>query len=159
MAQSKQADYGATLKECTTRWRVDPKLMSAIITVESAWNPWAVRYEPNYGYPVVPDGYARTNNISKETERQCQHFSWGLCQVMGGTARYLGYNGALTQLLDPFTNLMYGCKYLSSKLKEYPTTRDLISAYNAGTPVMMPTGKYANQDYVDRVLAALGQTG
>lgn len=132
---------------------VSTLLLDAIVATESSYDRYAMRYEPTYSSHVLAEGFARENNITIETERQLHKFSFGLCQIMGGTARSLGFKGPLTQLLDPETNLTMACSYISMLTNRYPNdVRDVISGYNAGTPKMYVNGKYRNQAYVDKVL-------
>jgi hypothetical protein len=35
---------------------------------------------------------------------------------------------------------------------KYKTPKEIVSAYNAGTPRLLPDGTYSNQSYVDDVL-------
>jgi soluble lytic murein transglycosylase-like protein len=146
------------VKNTTAKQRVDEKLLDAIIITESGYDQWAVRYEPNFSYTAVPDLYAKKNRISVATEKQCQKMSWGLAQIMGGTARFLGYNGPLTQLLEPETNIHYACRYIIKLMVEYPHMDDQIAAYNAGSVRYKSDGKtrvYVNQEYVDKVMRAM----
>lgn len=135
------------------RFRVEPKVVAALITVESEWNPWAVRYEPGFYYTLDIKKYAEKVRITQATELQGQKTSWGLMQIMGGTARWLGYADALTKLVDPQTNLLWGIKYFVRKTEIYSDVRDQVAAYNAGSARKDPfTGQYQNQAYVDKVM-------
>lgn len=101
-----------------------PELVCAIVEQESAWNPWALRYEPAFyekyiatrltrrppdGLPqraIAPDvhgfraesasGLALTSSEipNDPTESRARAFSWGLMQVMGQVAREHGFAGA-----------------------------------------------------------------
>jgi soluble lytic murein transglycosylase-like protein len=87
-----------------------PALVCAVIEQESAWNPWAIRYEPaffaRYEVPL---------HLS-ETESRARAFSWGLMQVMGQVAREHGYTDDLAKLCDPETGIAVGCTVLAHKL-------------------------------------------
>jgi soluble lytic murein transglycosylase-like protein len=122
------------------------ELVAAIVHTESAFNQWAVRYEPSYKYLVGQEG-----NLSA-SERMQQMTSWGLMQVMGGVAREYGHTGFCAQLCDPIVGLNIGCKHLAKYRTRYPEWQDVIASYNAGRPVKRD-GKYLNQGYVDKVLA------
>ena len=146
------------VKTTADKFKIDANLLDAIIVVESAYNPWAVRYEPNYNHVAIPDTFAKNNRISVQTERQCQKMSWGLAQLMGGTARFLSYGGPLTQLLDPETNIICSAKYILKLMVEFPYLDDQIAAYNAGSPKKKSTGsgtEYVNQDYVSKVMRTM----
>jgi soluble lytic murein transglycosylase-like protein len=43
--------------------------------------------------------------------------SWGLMQVMGQSARELGYREFIPELCDPASGLYWGCKIFTRKLE------------------------------------------
>lgn len=134
-------------------------LVEAIVSVESAGRPWAVRYEPLYRWtmPQAP----RPAGCTADTEAVMQRTSWGLMQIMGALARELGHEGWLTELVDAELNLRLGCahlKRLTARFGERYGLEGVIAAYNAGSPRKKPGGQWVNQGYVDKVLAALGQS-
>lgn len=137
--------------------RLDPLLLEAIVEVESAWNPYAVRFEPDFSYTLTPRPFAVRNGISEKTEKYLQKFSWGLGQIMGGTARTLGYTGPLVRLTEVETNIDLMCAYLVRFCKKYPSIDKQIAAYNAGSVVLTEQGKFKNQIYVDKVLAVMAK--
>jgi len=170
-------------REAAGRYGPDPRLVCALCEVESGWNPWAVRYEPDYKWlwgikeplttinglnivsfdlkngPVLIDIIPST----PETELALQKTSWGLMQIMGAVARERGFRGWLTELCDPSISLEWGCKHLRwmadhNNAYGLPDFRikpeDLAAAWNAGTRIVID-GKYKNQPYVDRVLRAM----
>lgn len=134
---------------------IDPLLCVAIATVESNWDPWAVRFEPRWNYLYNPDVYAQKLRITEHTEKVLQSCSWGIMQVMGSVARELGFDGPLQQLCGPAYSAEYGCKKLFQYRKKYKTEADIIAAYNYGLAVKFLNGKYKNQEYVDKVSAVL----
>ena len=135
---------------------IDSQVFRAIIAVESAWNPWAVRYEPKWQYFYFPREWASKLNLSVETETACQQISWGLGQVMGSVARELEFSGNLTELCDPAKGLMYSAlQFKKLKIRYGKTEMDTVAAYNAGSPRRTPGGLYVNQGYVDKVHAQL----
>ncbi len=143
------------LNECRGE-QINSDLIRAIVTVESAFNPNAMRYEKNFVDYWKLEQFAKLQNISIDTEKQLQKFSFGLGQVMGGTARWLGYSGFLTDLCDPSIGLQWMIKYFQKKCSKYVYTNDKIASYNAGSVRKDPnTNQYFNQDYVDHVLSAL----
>jgi soluble lytic murein transglycosylase-like protein len=93
-----------------------PELVCAICEQESAWNPWALRYEPAFfARYVAPLWAAKTISV---TESYSRAFSWGLMQVMGQTAREHGFDAALplSALCDPAAALEIGCRVLAHKI-------------------------------------------
>ncbi len=144
--------------KAATEHGLSPRLLGAIITVESGWNPWAVHYETTYRYVLNVAYHAHDNHITLETERHLQHTAFGLTQLVGGTARAISYTGSLTRLLDPATNAHWGARYLRTLKTRYPNSiRDQISAFNCGSVRKDARGRYSNQAYVDRVTAVLTQ--
>jgi len=145
------ASYGPSLDRVCDRFGCDPALVAAIITVESQWNPYAVRYESGYRWLHQPERYARQQGIALEVEELFQRMSWGLMQLMGGSAREMGFNLPLPALCDGMIGIEYGIRYLVALKRNYKTRDDLISAYNSGTAKKKPNGLYTNQVYVDKV--------
>ncbi len=126
--------------------------MNAIIEVESAFNPWAVRYEPNSEAQSAVVECSRLLGITQLTEQVSQKFSWGLGQVMGSTARSLGYRGPLTLLCSPITGIHWCCEAFQKNGARYAKLEDKIAAYNAGSARKRTNGQYINQSYVDKVM-------
>lgn len=134
---------------------VDSDLVRAIITVESSWNPWAIRFEPAWRYFVNPRDWADKLLITFETEQTLQACSWGPMQVMGAIARELGFQQELNRLSDPELGITYGVLKLKSLAQKYRDESDVIAAYNAGSPRKTSGGMYENQKYVDKVHQSL----
>lgn len=135
------------------QYNVDPNVVYAIVEIESAWIPQAVRYEPHYTYLCDIEKNARANKISRETEQRLQMFSFGLMQVMGGLARSLQFQGSLISLFEIGPNVHVGCKFLSQLMKKYDSLEDVVASYNAGSPRRNDDGLYFNQAYVNKFLA------
>jgi soluble lytic murein transglycosylase-like protein len=126
---------------------LDPALVCAVIEQESAWNPWAVRYEPAFFARYVAPLY--TNNKISASEAYARAFSWGLMQVMGQVARENGYNAQfLSALCDPEQGISVGCRVLVKKLAAAggDKTRALL-AWNGG----------ASPSYAEQVLARMSR--
>ena len=143
--------------------RVDPLLLGAIIRVESGCRPWAFRYEAHAGkYLVDAEGYAKLSGISVDTEKMAQMTSWGLMQVMGFSARELGFKGLLSELLDPELGVTYGIyklkqlekRFLSKVSVSLSFDESLVAAYNAGHPAKDKDGAWVNAGYVAKVKRA-----
>lgn len=153
-----------------TRNGLPTRLVDAIIEVESDGNPYAARHEPHYrwlwdvskGLPYratdTPDQFPSILPASSHTEYHLQKTSLGLMQIMGATARQMGFHGPfLTALCDADTGVEYGCKYLAHLNRRFGGRGldAVVAAYNAGTPRRY-AGVFVNQDYVDAVRDAGG---
>lgn len=95
--------------------------------------------------------------ITVDTEIAGQKISWGVAQILGKTARALGFKKMLSQLLNVETGLFYACQLIKELQRAYTSQDDVISAYNQGQKKTLKhlNGKYLNQDYVDKVHLAL----
>lgn len=135
----------AAIVTAAQRNGLEPMLLAALVMRESSGNPFAGRFEE--GYPFLFDVLKKKplrwerqavipslGTCSGATERVWQQTSWGLCQVMGGTARELGFSGPfLSALSQPEEGAEYGARYLA-KLVRLHGLQDGLSAYNAGSP-------------------------
>jgi soluble lytic murein transglycosylase-like protein len=122
---------------------LDPAIVCAVVEQESAWNTFALRFEPAFFAKYVASLY--TNNKVTASEAYARGFSWGLMQVMGQVARETGYDAPyLSAICDPQQGLAIGCKVLRKKFDANAgdTTRALL-AWNGG----------ANPQYPVQVLA------
>lgn len=150
-------EYVALIKKYAQENVLEPSLVAAICMQESGFEPWRSRYEPTWSYFVSPVNYSRLLGISTETEIQMQKTSVGLCQIMGGVARELGFDDYISKLARPDLGIQYGCKKLYQLKKKYDDIKDVIAAYNAGTPNKDTSGKYKNEQYVQNVLTYKAQ--
>jgi len=133
-----------------------PELVLAIIEAESSGNRYATRYVS--AYPWTRMQAKRPANCTADTESVHQRTAWGLMQVMGGTARQMGFEGCLPELINPETNVRVGVAYLSmlnSLHGEKHGIDGVIAAYNQGAPRKSQDGKYQNQEYVNKVKALM----
>lgn len=86
--------------------------IKAVIGTESSWNPKAYRAEP------------KINDAS-----------YGLMQLLGRTAKSLGYQGQPDGLYDPALNISLGTKLLGQLRSRYGDDFErCYSAYNSGNP-------------------------
>jgi hypothetical protein len=133
----------ALVDAAAQKWALDFWTLVAQVEKESSGNPEAKRLEAAYRwfYPPgsMPDG----------DELEFQRTSWGLLQIMGATARELGYREsaqpwpASPLKSDAATALDLGCSYLTRMLRRWgPNIRDALSAYNAGHPTPDNYGAY-----------------
>ena len=135
--------------------QVPPEVALGIIEIESSGDPYAAKINPTYPYTMMQA--KRPVGCSVDVERMFQKTAWGLMQVMGATARELGFDGWLSGLVVPETNVRLGIEFLGRKMSQY-FERDgiegVVAAYNGGAPRRRPDGKFVNQTYVDRVMEA-----
>lgn len=129
----------ALAHQAATAYSLDPALVCAVIEQESAWNAWAMRYEPAFFAKYVAGLY--TNNKVSASEAYARGFSWGLMQVMGQVARETGFDAPfLSELCDPEKNIAIGCKVLRKKLDtaREDTTRALLAWNGGSNPAYAP---------------------
>lgn len=136
--------------EICWKYQVNHTWIHAIISQESHWDPFAIRYEPSYSYLYSPEKY-KMNSLS--TEIQMQKTSWGLGQIMGAVAREQGFASYLSQLVIPDLNLNHICMTIVKLRKISPSWDDICAMYNGGPGAIKKDsfGKYKNQAYVDSV--------
>ena len=131
---------------------LDHNLVAAICYQESKGFVYAVRFEPNYKYLWKTEKYAKRLHVTHDTEVNLQKQSYGLAQIMGATARWMGYEGSLPALYKPENNLYWMCKYLSILRDKHTDDHKVVASYNAGSP-RYENGKFVNQKYVDSVFS------
>lgn len=148
--------FESRLQALCKLYQIDMRWVKAIITTESNWNQYAVRYEPNYPYILTPSKFT-SPDISLSTELATQKMSWGLGQIMGGLAREQGHTGLMAELINPETNIKHLCIRLSHLKKISENEDDIFSMYNGGPGELNQkvNGIYFNQTYVDKVKANL----
>lgn len=153
------------LAKATARFNVPLDLLKAIIQVESGGDPWAMRYEPDFRWLVnletgeryegEPERMPSPAGVSPYTEWVAQRTSWGLMQIMGATARGLGFNEPfLSRLCRDETGLTYGCKHLVQLYERHGSWEAAAAAYNAGSPRRTDDGEWENQGYIDKLKEA-----
>jgi soluble lytic murein transglycosylase-like protein len=128
----------ALAKRNAISYALDPALVCAVVEQESAWNTFAMRYEPAFFAKYVAPLY--TNNKVTASEAYARGFSWGLMQVMGQVARETGCDAPFLSILcDPQQGLAIGCKVLRKKFDAASgdTTRALL-AWNGGANAAYP---------------------
>lgn len=133
-------------------YKVDKKLIGAIVMQESSGNTCATRYEDHYRWLYKPEMFAKQLRVTTITEEIHQKTSWGLMQVMGAVAREQGFEGEMMKLCEPEKGLTYGTKLLKKLINKYDNVEDALASYNAGSPRRNEDGTYVNQYYVDAVL-------
>lgn len=129
-----------------SNFQLAPQLIAAVIHQESNGNPFAVRYEEKFfnkylrnKAPKELQGSVPDFNVcSIYTERILRASSLGLMQVLGETAREMGFaKDFLTELCIPRYGIEYGCKYLFRMLEKHggEVTAALLSYNGGGNPL------------------------
>lgn len=138
-----KADLEQLARSKALEHNLPPEILCGMLERESTGSPWAVRYEPGFlARYVLPQYKAGKLDV---TETYCRAMSWGPLQIMGETARELGFEGKyLPELCDPSVGVEYGCRKLAACLKR--TNGNINAAleqYNGGD----------NPNYASEVLA------
>lgn len=140
----RENDFDAIVNEAAAAWNVRAALIKGVIAAESEFNPRAYRDEPR-----IHDG------------------SYGLMQLLYGTASALGYTGSTTGLFDPTLNVRLGTRFLADLIRTAASRGygidSAVSAYNAGFSKVRPGdgprttnapgAPFINQPYVDKVIS------
>jgi len=116
----------------------DPRLVMAIIQVESSFRPEATRFESHLN-----------------------DHSIGLMQVLFSTARDRGLRGAPTDLFNPRLNILIGMKqlewsyrFLRRRFGREPSFSEWVGSYNAGVGNVAVKG-FIPTGYVNKVTRAM----
>lgn len=121
---------------------LDVPTICAMVEQESAWNPWAIRYEPAfYSKYIVPLHLSATESTARS-------ISWGLLQLMGQCAREHGYTSDLSKLCDPAVGLKWGIIHWQSKLQ--------LAKGNVSAALLFWNGG-GNKAYASEVLARVNK--
>jgi soluble lytic murein transglycosylase-like protein len=162
-------DIPSQIRKTVESHDLPPSLVKAIVRVESAGEPWAMRYERAYRwlwdnekkrpYRGDPDLITPFIGSSAQTELVGQKTSWGLMQIMGAVAREYGFRDPfLSSLCEPKHGLEYGCIHLVRLRDRFFSEHGwhgVAAAYNAGSP-RYKAGNFINQPYVDKIAAKGG---
>lgn len=141
-------EFASIIATASLRYHIDKDLIAAVIMAESSGIPWEVRPEQGFfsryieGKPL--NGFQ--GEQWDEYERVFRSCSFGLMQIMGNTARELGFAGHLHQLLQPTKSIMWGCKYLAKCMHETQDTEKALLRYNGGGDPEYPAKVYAKID-------------
>lgn len=116
---------------------LDPALCCALITNESSWNHEAARYEEGFFNRYIA---AMKATISDPVELRLRATSIGLTQIMGQTARELGFDHkSLEELFEPLSNLTFGFRKLRKCLElENGAVHAALLRYNGGGDAHYP---------------------
>lgn len=132
---------------------IDERLIAAFIQKETGNANYKPRFEPHFRWINSPATWAKSLGISVGTEEILQKMSWGPMQIMGATARDMGFRGDIPELCKPELGIHFGGKYLRWLYNQHRDVRKMIAGYNAGPSAELNSdGRFENQPYVDDVL-------
>lgn len=169
--QDRFGEYRTIIEAAEVAHGIPAAIICGIISQESAWDTWSMRFEPDFTKRYIIPAYPK----STPTFQVLQGSSWGLMQIMGLVARELGYKDNVLYLLKPEIGIEWGCRKLAALEKRYGVGRgrleefgtrgilgqDVISGYNQGNDRWVDSDLdnvhdlnevYRNQDYVSAVL-------
>jgi soluble lytic murein transglycosylase-like protein len=120
--------YRSIIEKWATAFGLDPRLVEAMVWIESSDNPWADRHEPEFEAWLrrrIP-GLTSTQYKDRST-------SWGLLQILGEVAYERGYREPyFTKLCQPDVGIEYGCRHLAWLLNQTSSAEVMVRAYNTG---------------------------
>jgi soluble lytic murein transglycosylase-like protein len=148
--------------EIAAKYNLDSALVKAIIEVESGWDETSFRFEKSLyeKYIQKSDSFKVVPPETIDTTLVLLSSSMGLMQMLGSTARSIGFNQRLSALFNPEVNIDVGCRYLAMLWKNYYSKygiKGVISAYNGGKPLVKDDWTFVNQQYIDKVLFTMKQ--
>lgn len=119
---------------------IDPEVLASIIYCESGGDKWAFRYEPDFYDKYISkatrdtlSGHVPEELPNLETEKRARAISYGLCQILGETARsrlHITHDN-LSELFDSELNVTLGAVFLAHLLEEYSWIADEKQRYVA----------------------------
>lgn len=141
-----QSDMVAIVKAEASEYQLFPEVMCAIAEQESAWNPWAIRYEPAfYEHYVAP--LLKSGEVKSPTEATARAISWGLFQTMGQSVREIGFIAPMASLCEPATSAIWGCKLFTVKLQHAGGNLEkALALWNGGGAPLYPSQVLARVD-------------
>lgn len=121
-------EYQMLVVTVAHRRHLDPRLIAAVITVETRWNPAAVG----------------------------SHGELGLMQILPSTGAWLADQMGLTEydLADPETSIELGAYYLAMLVDEYGSPEKALAAYNGGPRA---AAGWAENSYMQKVMGVYNQ--
>lgn len=113
-------DLSELIQVNSLKFGLDPKLVACIILQESNCDPDAYRAEDGFYEKYLKNksrsqlpGYIPNFPPTLLSEKRARSISWGVMQIMGETAREMGFSDRwLPRLAQSEINIEIGCKYL-----------------------------------------------
>ena len=115
-----EKNLGQVIRFNCAKFDLDPKLVASIIYQESLGDPNASRFEDGFYDKLLKNktkeqlsGYVPNFPPTLTSEKRARSESYGVMQVMGETARMMGFNERwLHKVRYTENNVYIGCKYL-----------------------------------------------
>lgn len=147
-------DLTLLINSVARKHQITPQLVAAIIYEESRGKVYRTRFEMRWFTRlrgIKRDqllGFVPGESLcSLDTEKVHRATSWGLCQILGETARERGFQGEnLTQLIEPEVGVDIAMGYLAHLIKLKGNEYDAVLAYNGGADDQYPIRVYAHID-------------
>jgi len=138
--------YDALIQTVANSYTLPYDLLRSQVFVESSFDPQAFRHEPDFF-----DRYIRHHPEAKGyAYGQLAACSFGLLQILLETALEIGYDDRPERLFDPRVGLVWGAKYMQTRLqKSGGDYHAALASYNGTGPVAL--------DYADRIYALAGR--
>ena len=135
-------NYTLEIKAAADAYGLRAELIAAVIMQESSGIPDARRLEQGFyrRYLLKPDlpGYFPPD-VPRGVELVCRATSWGLMQIMGQTARELGFRGRyFSELEHPAANINIGCRLLANLIKRRGGELQGLLGFNGGADPTCP---------------------
>jgi soluble lytic murein transglycosylase-like protein len=144
--------FDKEIREAAEDYGLNPKIVEAVVLVESSGFAHSYRYEPAF-WARYMEGKSQWNGANPRRVSA----SYGLMQVMFVVALELGFTGDPEELFQPRVGLKYGCLKLRALLLWSRGNVDAaLAAYNGGK-VGNAEPPYRNWTYVAKVHAKLAE--
>lgn len=118
-----------------TRYRLTPRILEAIVHVESKGNPYAVSVnEKGEGHSQGPLTYTEAKAVVQKLWKEGKNFDVGLTEI--NSIHMKTYRLDPVLLLDPCTNLYWGAFILRQKVNQFGEGWVAVGRYNGSRNVV-----------------------
>src|SRR3990172_5342310 len=148
------------IEDSATVEGIPEPILHALVHTESSFKVWSTRYEPMFSKHHVVEGLLL--DTTQRTEAEHQKTSWGLCQIMGYTARRIGWRDPIPRILMPEINIRLACNYLNdlhADARGRGTWRWALNAYNHSEKWLEINPEWARVGYIEHYAEALATVG
>lgn len=145
------------VKAAAEKYKLNWELVASIIWQESKGNARARRYE-NVFYKIYLESASKQRlgghwpaELSYWTEKRDRAYSWGLMQVMGQTARERGFEGDMTEMLEPAVGIEIGCRVFARFFHQ--NSVEILPYLEREKRALLRYNGGGNKNYPDEVIA------